>query len=556
MKERIFLILCFFILATFSRGQTPSWLWARKGTGGGADYAQGIASDASSNVLVTGYFQSATITFGNITLANADNSGSSADIFVVKYDASGNVLWAQRAGGTGYDVAYSVSTDANGNIFVTGYFLSQSIVFGNITLYTAGGYNIFIVKYDPSGNVLWAKREGGPNDEFGIDVQADPAGNVLLTGSFNDPTVTFGSTTLFNADNTGNSMDLFVVKYNSSGNVLWAKRAGGSSDEWGQSINTDTSGNVLVGGYFASASISFGSSTLTNADNSGNTFDAFTAKYDAAGNVLWERSAGGSSDDAVMDIVSDAAGNTLITGLYKSPAVTFGSTTLTNPDNSGVPSDIFTVKYDGLGNVLWAKGAGEIFSDAGFSITSDPAGNAYVTGYFQGQVIFGSDTVTAVNWDLFIVKYDVSGNVVWSKGAGGTGWEYGQSICYGTGGNLWVTGIFDSPNITFGSNNLTNSGSDDAFVCRLGTATGLNDQGELNSILTVFPNPSSGVFTVKSAGLGVRRLDIYNMLGEKVYSTEPHPSNSELNLSDKPKGIYFLRLQGEKQMYTSKIVIE
>ena len=283
--KRIFILLPAIIFSLHVHSQ--NWLLARAATGSGQQEGLSIATDASGNVFVTGYFASPTITFGTTTLTNAGQY----DIFLVKYDGTGNVLWAKSAGGTGGDEGWSVSTDASGNVFATGVFSSPTITFGTTTLTNAGIAAIFIVKYDGAGNVLWAKSAGGIGGDGGYSVATDVAGNVFATGVFSSPTITFGTTTLTNT--SGGYADIFLVKYDGIGNVLWAKNAGGTVDDYGWSAATDVSGNVFVTGYFTSATITFGTTTLINNSFAGME-DIFLVKYDGAGNVLWAKSAGGT----------------------------------------------------------------------------------------------------------------------------------------------------------------------------------------------------------------------------------------------------------------------
>src|SRR5690606_28720910 len=125
--------------------------------------------------------------------------GLFGDIFLVKYNASGKVLWATHAGGTGNDNSNSVSTDALGNVYITGNFMSESITFGTDTLTRKGYSDIFLAKYDARGNALWAKSVGGTKRNYANSVSADASGNVYITGYFDSDSITFGTTTLTNA---------------------------------------------------------------------------------------------------------------------------------------------------------------------------------------------------------------------------------------------------------------------------------------------------------------------------------------------------------------------
>jgi len=155
-------------------------------------------------------------------------------------------LWAKSAGGSSYDVANSVTSDGSGNIFVAGLFASSTITFGSFTLTNDGYYDMFLVKYDNAGNVIWAKSAGGSFDDWAFSVIADTSENIFVAGSFKSSTITFGSFTLTITNDS--CYDLFIVKYDNAGNVLWAKSAGGSFDDWAFSVIADTSENIFVAG--------------------------------------------------------------------------------------------------------------------------------------------------------------------------------------------------------------------------------------------------------------------------------------------------------------------
>jgi len=255
-----------------------------------------------------------------------------------------NWQWAKSAGGTGSAFGLLVSTDAIGNVFMTGYFKSPTITFGTTTLTNAGSNDIFIVKYDATGIVLWAKSVGGAYDDRGQSVSTDASGNVFMTGYFISPTISFGTTTLTNTYASNLYSDFFIVKYDSSGNVLWAKSAGGTAYDTGMSVSTDAIGNVFITGIYYSPTITFGITTLTNANN---VADIFIVKYDASGNVLWAKSAGGTGYDEGYAVSTDTSGNVFLTGNFGSPNINFGTTTLTNADTTGSFRDIFIAKLDG-----------------------------------------------------------------------------------------------------------------------------------------------------------------------------------------------------------------
>jgi PKD repeat protein len=295
----------------------------------------------------------------------------------------------------------------------------------------------------------WAKQAGGSSDDYGSAIAVDNSGNSYVTGCF-EGTAVFGSTTL----NSSGNEDIFVAKMDSNGNWLWAKKAGGSSSDYGSAIAVDNSGNSYVAGRFQSTA-SFGSTTI----NSGSTsnFDIFVAKLDSNGNWLWAKKAGGSSSDSGRGIAVDNSGNCYVVGQFKSTA-SFGSTTLTS--SGGI--DIFVAKLDSDGNWLWAQKAGGTSSDYGSAIAVDNSGNSYVVGSFWTAASFGSTAlISSGPSDFFVAKMDSDGNWLWAQKAGGTSYDACRGIAVDSSGNSYVTGGFNG-SVSFGSTTI-NSGSTSYF---------------------------------------------------------------------------------------------
>ena len=393
-------------------------------------------------------------------------------------------------------------------------------------------------------NWQWAKSAGGTGSAFGLIVSTDAIGNVFMTGYFKSPTITFGTTTLTNAG----SNDIFIVKYDATGNVLWAKSVGGAYDERGQSVSTDASGNVFMTGYFISPTISFGTTTLTNTYASNLYSDFFIVKYDTSGNVLWAKSAEGAYDDSGQSVSTDASGNVFITGIYYSPTITFGTTTLTKANPTSNYSDIFIVKYDASGNMLWATSAEDgVFNDDGRSVSTDASGNVFIAGYFASPTItFGTTTLTNTNssWDIFIVKYDSSGNVLWAKSAGGTGYDEGYAVSTDASGNVFLTGNFGSPNINFGTTTLTNTDTTgsfrDIFIAKLDGTTGTNDIKNAN--IKIYPNPTNNIINIEGLTKNENNtIQIFDVQG-KLVITKNISEKGTIDLSELNKGVYVIKI--------------
>ena len=481
-------VLFFFNLT--AHAQTPNWQWAKSAGGTDWEEAYDIAVDGSGNSYVTGFFRSNTITFGTITLSKITPVSVWDDVFIVKYDPLGNVLWAKNAGSSEGAHGRSIAVDGSGNCYVTGYY-GSSISFGSTTLTSAGMADIFVVKYDPSGNVIWAKSFGGLGADQGMSIAVDGVGNSYVTGHFISSSSSFGSITLTNAGGT-NKNDAFVVKLDISGSVLWAKSAGGTDHEFGRDITVDGNGNSYVTGEFVSSTSSFGSTNLTNAGGT----DVFLAKYNASGNLLWAKSAGGTGSDRGTGIGVDGSGNSYISGWF-SGVVSFGSTILTSAGGA----DVFVAKYDPSGNEIWAKCAGGTGSDFASGIAVEGNGNSYITGNFgSSSISFGSATLNITGGtDVFVAKYDPSGNVFWATSSGGTGGETGNGIAANGNGNCYVTGSFNNGSINFGSLTLASAGNRDVFVAKLGVCM---NEPALPGTISGNMNPCAGssqIYSVPAA---------------------------------------------------------
>lgn len=464
-------------------------LWATTATGNGYDMPYAVASDGWGNVVVAGLFSSQELTFGSISLVNAGLD----DAFIVKYDPSGNVLWARQAGEYHRDHANAVAVDGSGNILLAGAFRSTSITFGSITILnpSSGYYDGFIVKYDPNGNVLWARGADGPGDNRPMSVSADPLGNVCMAGTFNGNYMTFDVG--LSVTNKGQD-DLFLAKYEGSGNVLWAKSVGGTNYDQGNSVTMDGAGNAYLAGMFTSETITFGTITLLNRGGNYNMADICLAKYDSAGNVLWATGAGGPQSDLAMSVATDAEGNFYATGHFYSDTCIFGSARLVN---------------------------------------------------------------TNYNADLFVVKYNPACSVLWAVRAGGIYDDKGNAVAHGATGYLYLAGDFGSPFIVFGADTLENSGNTDIFLAKLDdNVTGTNETTGSHG-LSVFPNPATGNITISfPADETGGHITVYNLQGQLLLQQAVNGKNNTVDVMILPTGLYVVKLTLNHEVRVGKFVKE
>ncbi|WP_264519642.1 SBBP repeat-containing protein [Flavobacterium sp. N1994] len=438
-----------------------------------------IVKDSSGNLYVTGVFYGTADFDPSASTANLTSAGGT-DIFIAKYDASGNYVWAKNMGGTNYDYGSSMAVDSSGNVLVTGYFagtadFDPSASTANLT--SVGASDIFIAKYDASGNYVWAKNIGGTGYGYGYSVAVDSNGNVLVTGNFSSTADFDPSASTANLTSTG-GYDIFVAKYDASGNYVWAKNMGSTGSDYGYSMAVDSNGNVLVTGSFSGTADFDPSASTANLTSAGSN-DIFIAKYDASGNYVWAKNMGGTSYDIAYSLALDSNGNVFVTGYFTGTADFDPSASTANLTSAGGSSDIFIAKYNSSGIYVWAKNMGSTGPDVGNSLKVDSNNNVFVTGYFAGTADFDPSASTANltsagSNDVFVAKYNTSGNYVWAISLGGTGNDIGNSLELDSDGNALVTGQFlDTVDFDPGSGttNLSTGevGKSYGFIAKYGT---------------------------------------------------------------------------------------
>lgn len=324
-----------FLIAKYD--STGSIVWQRTLGGTENDYGYSVTTDSSGNVYVTGYTAST----------------SSYDILLAKYDSSGSLVWQRTLGGSGIDIGQSVTTDSSGNIYVTGR--------------TSSATYFFVVKYDSAGSLVWKKILYGSSNEYGQSVTTDSSGNIYAVGRTNS---------------TGAGLyDILLAKYNSAGSVVWQRTLGGTGDDFGQSVTTDSSGNIYVAGY-------------TSSTGAGGV-DALLAKYDSAGSIVWQRTLGGTGDDYGWSVTTDSSDN-----------VYLACSTYSTGAGGG---DILLAKYDTSGSLVWQRTLGGTGTDIGCSVATDSSGSVYVAS--------PTTSTGAGGYDFLLVKLPPDGSLTGTYGA-------------------------------------------------------------------------------------------------------------------------------------------
>lgn len=404
--------------------------------------------------------------------------------------------WANGIGSATQDEGMAITHDSQGNVYTTGYF-TGSVDFdpgpGTLILNAALTLDIYVAKFDSSGNILWAKGMGNaPNNDRGLGISLDADGNAFVTGVFFN-TVDFDpGPGVFNMTSAGGS-DVFVLKLDSNGNFIWAKRIGGVSTDSGESIYVDNNGYVYTAGSYATTVDFDPGAGVFNLTAVGNN-DAFIQKLDNAGNFVWAKSMGGTYTDNILSISVSDSGNIYTTGF-------FGNTSDFDPgpgvyNLTGMGStDIFISKLNSLGNFVWAKQVSGYSAEMGRSVKVDSLENVYAAGFYEGAVDFdpGSGTYYSVpigNYDAFVLKLNNSGNFVWAKNFGhASSNDECRSLEVTSSGSVYVIGHFGYT-VDFdpgpGVYNIVCGGWTDIFLLKL------NNNGDF-VWATNMPGPSMDV---------------------------------------------------------------
>jgi len=362
-----------------------------------SDIGYGITSDSSGNIYVSGF------TSGGL---DGNTSAGGTDLFVIKYNSTGVKQWTQQLGTSGDDQGRGITSDTNGNVYVIGVFSGD-----------------FVVKYNSSGVKQWTQQL---ENVTGMDIASDSGDNIYAIG------YTSGD---LEGNTSAGGIDLFVVKYNSSGVKQWTRQVGTSGNDYGYGITIDSNSNVYVTG---------------SVNSNGRRDDLFVVKYNSSGVKQWTQQVTVGTDYSWgLGITSDSDGNVYVTG------ATFGD--LDGNTNAG-GRDLILIKYNSSGMKQWTQQLGISGNEEGRDIVSDSDGNIYVTGYTAGSL---DGNTNAGSNDIILVKYSSVGVKQWTRQVGTSENDIGYGITIDSNSNVYLTGS------TIGDlDGNTNDGETDFFVIK------------------------------------------------------------------------------------------
>ena len=377
------------ILITVNQGcdkstnkQDDKVLWTQTYGGSGNEYSYSVQQTSDGGYIIAGHTES----FG----------AGEYDIYLIKIDLSGNTVWTQTYGGSANDRGYSVQQTSDGGYIIAG--VTES--FG------AGYYDVYMIKTDSSGDIIWTQTYGGLSDDVGRSVQETSDGGYIIAGwtrSFGDVTV-----------------DVYLIKTDSSGDTLWTQTYGGSNIETGYSVQETSDGGYIIAGY-------------TNSFGAGDS-DVYLIKADSYGDTLWTQTYGGLYDDSGRSVQQTLDGGYIIAGY-------------TNSFGAG-QNDIYLIKTGPTGNTLWVQTFGGSASELGYAVQQTSDGGYIITGRTAS---FGAGYS-----DVYLIKTDPSGNIHWTQTYGGSDNDHGYFVQQTSDGGYIIVGLTES----FGA------GEDDIYLIK------------------------------------------------------------------------------------------
>ena len=568
MKKHLLVSLFLFFLIN-ANAQEQKFDWAKSFGSAGNDYGTAVVTDTLGNVFVCGDF-SGTVDFDPSAATYNLTSNGANDIFVQKLDSSGNFQWAQSFGGGNDDWANALTIDNVGNVIITGRFIGTVDFDSSPAVYNLPIGGTFILKLSTTGNFVWAKSIEGTGNDQGNDVTIDKLGNVYVTGDYPGTADFNPGPGVYNMVSVSFTPDIYVLKLLSNGSFVWALSFGDYSNDYGKGISIDPDNNVIVNGSFI-GTIDFDPSSAVH-NVSGLNWSMFILKLDPSGAFIWAKSIGGADNIWPASVRTDFSGNVFTTGDYKG-TIDFdpGASVFNLVPNAY--TDVFVQKLNTNGDFVWAKSFGGYNHDKGKSIALDMEGNVYGTGVYYGTVDFdpgtGISEITAVDdREIYIQKLDSLGNFVWAKSIGGVGGDGGNAIAVGSNGSVFTTGFFSGVvdfNTSTSVLDLTSNGSGDVFVHKLtvgavdtsgnggSPVTVLETQKLLNEV-SVYPNPSTGIFTINLNGLENVQIEVYNTQGQLIF-VKDGISDAEYPLKlNSTAGMYILVVSSNEGFQHFKLV--
>ena len=473
------LLIIHFALLSFLFAGAPDTLWTRTYGGAEKDWGESVQQTNDGGFIITGE----TSSFG----------AGSKDVYLIRTDSNGDTIWTKTYGGNQWDFGYSVLQTNDGGF----------IIAGNTYSFGSGGGDVYLIRTNSNGDMLWTKTYGGINGEAGFSIQHENVNGFIIVGE-----ITY-------YDSSENESDVYLLRTDSNGDTLWTRTFGGANEQWGYSVQQTNDSGFIISGY--SGSFSTGK------------VDAYLVRTDSNGDSLWTKAYGGPFWEWGSDVKQTSDGGFVITGLTQS----FG------PGGQCV----YVVRTDSNGDTLWTKGYGGTDSDIGYSIHQTGDGGFIING---GTSSFGAGGI-----DVYLIRTNSDGDTLWTKTYGGPKKDLCKSSQKTSDGGLILVGSTSSFGDTL----------DDVYLIRLEPEVGIHDIPK-NSLkpINFLVSSSQGNISIRytipfSTRIKLEAFDIQGRLVEVIEDRFMQKGSYGVTWDAERfgAGIYFVRLSANGAEVSRKV---
>ena len=511
MKKIYCCLILLFFNQTFSQAPGIDW----QGTIGGYGYEYIYSVNPTFD---GGYILSGTSDSSNTMCDKTENCMGDLNIWVVKTDSLGNVEWENTLQADNFWAGGIIQQTSDGNYMVIG--ASNADISGDKTEDSRGLTDLWLLKLDPLGNIIWQKTIGGSSQEGSGRLLELSDGYLILSATYSPIS---GEIT----EGTHGSFDSWLLKIDFSGNIIWQKTYGGDLDDSFSFILPMEDGGYLLCG--ASDSSISGNKT----ENSRGLIDYWIIKIDSVGNILWQKTIGGSEDDRASGIIKTTDGGYIIVGNSYSPIS--GEKTV-----EGIYSEAWVIKIDAYGNILWQQSYGGDSADKLYNIIETLDGNFLLVGESASGISGDKTQVSRGDYDCWILKIDGLGNILWDKTIGGNNDDVGVNLVMDQIGGVLIGGQTFSGvygDITEG----TCLNGSDYWLVKL-EPENLSTNLTLHSRSVVYPNPTTAVWQFETKSC-IKSISVTDISGKIVFFERFSAISGSINAEHLAAGMYFATIK-------------
>lgn len=531
MSLRYLFLFSIIVLSSYCFSQEPVIEWQNTIGGTSSDRLRSIYPTSDGGCILGGH------SISNASGDKSENSLGDEDYWVVKLDDQGSIEWENTIGGDWRDELRNIKPTIDGGYIMLG--RSASHASGDKSedpIGNFGTYDYWVIKLNATGNITWENTIGGSIDDVGYDIITLSDGSFIIGGT---------SSSSISGDKTENSNggdDYWILKLDSTGNILWQNTIGGSGQELFKKMDLTNDGGFILGGY-SNSNIS-GDKT----ENSKGGNDYWIVKINSNGIVLWDKTIGGDNEDTLSSIENTSDGGFILSGSSRS------SISGDKDEDEIGQGDFWVVKTDNLGDIEWQNTIG------GTSIEFDPyvvqaPDNGYLGICWSNSNISGDKDENSVGgFDVWIIKLNTDGTIHWQETIGGSNGESTFRMDYHSNSNSFFLGCSSLSGIS-GEKTEANIGSNDYWIMKLNDVTLNINNLESNINFSLLPNPTDNILEISTNQEHINQITIYNINGKLINNYKGLDSNKvNINVSKFNLGTYLVKIESQNKTITKKFI--